>query len=120
MILGDLTDQTRNDNSVVEIVVEQTTHSFNNEWLVKSFSECSLLFLLEVARGRSFTSSDVFQAQRPTKARFKDSAAEDNPGMATPLLLKQQRTGAGLNRLDCCDGGGFATDRIHQHWYERS
>ena len=50
LILGDLTDQTRNDDSINEIVVERMDPSFNNEWVVKSFSECSLLFLCRLRK----------------------------------------------------------------------
>ena len=89
MVLGDLTDKTRDDDSIVEFVVEQTTHSLNNEWGVKSLDECSLLFLLEIARGRSFTSSYVLQAQKPTKARVKDSATEGKPRATRHQLLRK-------------------------------
>ena len=40
-------------------------------------------------------------APKPAKARVKNSAAGGHPEVDTPRLLEQQRTGAGLNRLDC-------------------
>ena len=48
VILGNLTNQTRDDDSFVEIVVEITNNSFNYKKFVKSIGEYSLLFLLEV------------------------------------------------------------------------
>ena len=37
MILGDLTDQSRNNDSFIEIVVEKMDSSSNNEWFDKPF-----------------------------------------------------------------------------------
>ena len=110
MILGDFTDKTRNDDSIVEIVVEQTSHLFNNEWYVKSFSECSLLFLLKVARGRPFTLPHDLPALKTAKARIKIQLLVASQAVATPKLLEQQdgsrsstvstaATGASLPRI---------------------
>ena len=101
LILGDLTDQTRNDDSINEIVVERMDPSFNNEWVVKSFSECSLLFLLQVEKGCSFTLPHVCRHRSQQKLVSKNSTAGHLPDVDTPRLLRQHWTGAGLDRLNC-------------------
>ena len=97
MIFCDLTDKTRNEDSLDEIVIKRMYPSFNNEWLVKSLSECSLLFLLQVERCRSLT----FAGTEANKSSCQNSAADGHPEVDTPRPLNQQWTGAGLNRLDC-------------------
>ena len=117
MILGGLKHRFQNNDSNVDVVVESTDPSFKNACFVKKLNQYFRPFLFKIAKVVHSSFLTFLSAPRPAKAGVKNASAGGDPKVDKGWTLKQQRTGAELNRLDCsfqraCHGSAASCRRI--------